>query len=338
LLVATALVADRIADRDESVAGIASNSLGLIGLKAGTLVGQVPLEARSGQVAVGDGAVWVANSLDNSLSRIDASSGRPVATIPVGGSPSGVAAGLGAVWVTNAGDNTVARISPSSNAVVRPIPVGNGPKAIAVGAGAVWVANSLDGTVSRIDPASDAVVGLAEVGDGASAVAVGPDGVWAASELEGTVTRIDPQATRVVRTIQVGSAPAGAAVTNDGLWVTTRGTPTSHRGGTLKVTAAGTFGIASLDPALWRPDYLIHAQSLGMTNDGLVGNKRVGGLDGSTIVADLAASVPRPTDGGTTYTFQLRPGIRLLDRPGGDPRGRPLVDRTRLQAAVGAAP
>src|SRR5829696_6614994 len=134
LLVAAALVADRIADRDESVAGIASNSLGLIGLKAGTLVGQVPLEARSGQVAVGDGAVWVANSLDNSLSRIDASSGRPVATIPVGGSPSGVAAGLGAVWVTNAGDNTVARISPSSNAVVRPIPVGNGPKAIAVGA------------------------------------------------------------------------------------------------------------------------------------------------------------------------------------------------------------
>jgi peptide/nickel transport system substrate-binding protein len=27
-------------------------------------------------------------------------------------------------------------------------------------------------------------------------------------------------------------------------------------------------------------------------------------------VADLATAVPRPTDGGTTYTFQLRPGIR----------------------------
>jgi len=49
------------------------------------------------------------------------------------------------------------------------------------------------------------------------------------------VTRIDPAKNRPVRTIQVGSAPAGAAATGDGLWVTTRGTPTSHRGGTLKV-------------------------------------------------------------------------------------------------------
>jgi hypothetical protein len=122
--------------------------------------------------------------------------------------------------------------------------------------------------------------------------------VWAASELEGTVTRIDPAKNRVAGRIDVHSTAAGAAVDGDALWVTTRGAPSSHRGGTLKVTASGTLGITSLDPALWRPDYLIHAQFLGLTNDGLVGNKRVGGLDGSTIVANLAAAVPRrPTDG-----------------------------------------
>ena len=392
VLVATALVAVRIGNRGSGVAAIAANSLGLIQATSNELVGQLPLKARSGQVAtgegavwvvseegtvsrvdaatrqvvqritvgrdpvgvaaghgavwvassgdrsvswinpstntvvkrvpvgngptgiaLGDGAVWVANSLDNSVSRIDADTGRVVATIGVGGTPSGVAAGLGAVWVSNTTDGTVSRISPSSNAVVRPIPVGNGPRAIAVGADAVWVANGLDGTVSRIDPASDTVVATVGVGDGPSAVAVGPGAVWAASEVRGTVTRLDPDTNRVVRTIDVGSAPAGAAVVGDGLWVTTRGAPSSHRGGILKLIAVKSFGIASLDPALWNEGESNHVQGqfLVMTNDGLVGFKRVGGLDGSTLVANLATAVPRPTDGGTTYTFRLRPGIRF---------------------------
>jgi DNA-binding SARP family transcriptional activator len=61
LLVSTTLVADRIANRGAAVAAIASNSLGLIDAKSNALVGQVPLEMRSGQVAAGEGAVWVAN-------------------------------------------------------------------------------------------------------------------------------------------------------------------------------------------------------------------------------------------------------------------------------------
>src|SRR5262249_42357584 len=32
---------------------------------------------------------------------------------------------------------------------------------------------------------------------------------------------------------------------------------------------------------------------------------------GNTIVPDLATSVPRPSDNGRTYVFQLRPGIRF---------------------------
>ena len=392
LLVATALVAVRIGNRGSGVAAIAANSLGLIQATSNELVGQLPLEARSGQVAagegavwvaneegtvsrvdaatrrvvqritvgrdpagvaaghgavwvatsgersvswinpatntvvkrvpvgngptgiaLGDGAVWVANSLDNSVSRINATTGKVVTMIPgVGGTPSGVAVGLGAVWVSNTTDGTVSRISPSSNTVVRSIPVGNGPGAIAVGADAVWVANSLDDTISRIDPATDTVVAIG-VGDGPSAVAVGPGAVWAASEVRGTITRLDPDTNTVVRTVDVGSAPAGAAVVGDGLWVTTRGAPSSHRGGVLKLTGVKSFGIASLDPALWNQGESNHvqAQFLVMTNDGLVDYKQVGGVDGSTLVANLATSLPRPTNGGTTYTFRLRPGIRF---------------------------
>ena len=38
--------------------------------------------------------------------------------------------------------------------------------------------------------------------------------------------------------------------------------------------------------------------------------QRVGGSDGIRLVPDLATSLPTPTDGGRTYTFQVRPGIR----------------------------
>jgi peptide/nickel transport system substrate-binding protein len=66
-----------------------------------------------------------------------------------------------------------------------------------------------------------------------------------------------------------------------------------------------------LDPAL---AYAPSSWSiLTMTNDGLVGFRRVGGAQGAQLVADLAVSLPTPSDGGTTYTFQLRPGIRYSD-------------------------
>ena len=47
---------------------------------------------------------------------------------------------------------------------------------------------------------------------------------------------------------------------------------------------------------------------LALTNDGLVGFQHTGGLEGTTLVPDLARSLPEPTDGGRTYTFQLREG------------------------------
>jgi YVTN family beta-propeller protein len=382
-----ALVAVRAADRGRTIAAIEANSLGLINLKSDRLVERVPLGARSGPVAVGEGAVWVANaeqgtvarvdpaarrvvqripvgrepagvvagggavwvansgersvswinpstdtvvktvpvgngptgiavglgavwvanSLDNSVSRIDADTGDVVDTIPVGGTPSGIAVGLGAVWVTNASDRTVSRISPTPGSVVRSIPVGNGPRAIAVHQDGVWVANSLDGTVSKVDPATDTVVATVQVGDWPSAVAVSPGGVWAASEADGTITRLNPDTNRVVTRIDVRSAPAGVAVVDDALWVSTRGAPTSHRGGTLRVATSDELP-ASIDPAdAW--DNFEKGKILLLTNDGLVGFKRVAGVEGFELVANLAISLPRPTAGGTSYVFRLRPDI-----------------------------
>src|SRR5204863_5885253 len=44
--------------------------------------------------------------------------------------------------------------------------------------------------------------------------------------------------------------------------------------------------------------------------DGLTAFRRSGGAAGLTLVPDLAMTLPRPTAGGTTYTFTLRRGIR----------------------------
>lgn len=59
-----------------------------------TQVGKRPVA-----IALGQGALWVANSEDGTVSRIDIQSGA-VKTIKIGQNPVGIAAGAGAVWVT----------------------------------------------------------------------------------------------------------------------------------------------------------------------------------------------------------------------------------------------
>ncbi len=82
-----------------------------------------------------------------------------------------------------------------------------------------------------------------------------------------------------------------------------------HSGGTLKLTAAGAAG--SLDVQINYEDK--GWQLAAMAYDGLVGFKKVGGTDSDTVVPDLAEAIPAPQDGGKTYVFKLRQGIRFSD-------------------------
>lgn len=59
-------------------------------------------------------------------------------------------------------------------------------------------------------------------------------------------------------------------------------------------------------------------QLLIFTHDGLVAFKRVAGAEGGKIVPDLAESIPKPTNGGKTWTFKLRSGIKFSN-------GQPLT-------------
>jgi YVTN family beta-propeller protein len=269
-------------------------------------VAQYPVGNGPIGVAVAFDSVWVTNRLDGTVTRIDQSTGSKQATILVGDAPTGIAASADGVWVANSGSGTAVEIDPSSNAVDHSVNVGNGPGAVAVGPGGVWVANTLDDTVTRIDPATTAAAATIPVGLGPSSVAFTGGTAWVANQFGGTVSRIDTRTSAVTQSIRTSSAPLGAAAVGGRLWLTVRGTATSHRGGTLRVVGGGNFH-PSLDPTT----YLVSTwRVLILTNDGLVAFKRVGGEAGAEVVPDLATSLPTPTDGGRTYSFQLRPGLR----------------------------
>jgi class 3 adenylate cyclase/ABC-type transport system substrate-binding protein len=260
-------------------------------------------------IAVGLRAVWVALSVDGAVARIDPDTDRVVDTFSVGTDPTRVAVGFGKVWVTNESVGTVTSIDPAHDVAEPPIAVGRGPNGITVGAGAVWVTNSLDGSVSRIDPNTLVANTFPTRGSDTQGIAVVGDTVWVAARRSAEIVRLDAQTGQIRSRLAVGANPQDVAAVGNGAAITTTTSPTQHRGGTLTITTGPKMHI-SIDPDSYDAWGTQPWDTLAMTNDGLVSLKRVPGPDGETVVADLAKALPTPTDGGLTYAFQLRPGIR----------------------------
>lgn len=264
-------------------------------------------------VAAGAGGIWVANTADDTVQRIDQQSGRPARPIDVGTRPSGVAVSAGTVWVSNAGDGTVSRVDAASGESESPISVGAGPRGLVVNRGTVWVADSLELNVTRINAVSGAVEQVVRVGDGPRSVVSSGGAVWVADEYDGTLQRIDPTTNKVTRRLRLGASLRGLATSGSSVWVaagsaSSGASSSAHRGGTLRVEAWPVPGFETIDPAR---NWL--TWPMFMAYDGLVALRRTGGPDGTTLVPDLADALPRPTDGGRTYTFNLRRGIRYAN-------------------------
>jgi YVTN family beta-propeller protein len=294
-------------------------------------------------IGYGAGAVWVANALDGSVSRIDPRANQVVQTISIGGRPIAVAAGLGAVWVAEAdGDAVVAldpgsgtprrsvrledaaggvaagfgalwvteplthklvRVDPASGETMAEIGVGAGAGPVAAGDGAIWVVNQLDGTLSRVDPVRNAVASTVPIGDAPAAVTAGAGGVWVTDEGAGVLVSVDPETGTVRRQYPIGAAPAAVTLLGQTPWIAVSApSGQEHRGGTLRVQYTA---IGDIDPA---DPYVVHPAIWRAMGDGLVALSQVSGA--AQLVPDLATAVPVPTDGGRTYAFRLRPGIR----------------------------
>jgi peptide/nickel transport system substrate-binding protein len=121
------------------------------------------------------------------------------------------------------------------------------------------------------------------------------------------------QARRIRRSplLCVGAAVAAAALVvgcgTSGSSPSTSNSATPKSGGTFTILANSAFGVA--DPA---QNYTLEEwQLLINTHDGLTQFARVAGVPGTKLVPDLATSIPAPTNGGKTYVFHIRRGIKF---------------------------
>ena len=80
-----------------------------------------------------------------------------------------------------------------------------------------------------------------------------------------------------------------------------------HRGGTLKLLAKAAGG--TLDPQV---NYTLqYWQLYQATYDGLLAFTKAGGEAAFNVVPDIAEKIPTPTNGGKTWVFKIRKGIRF---------------------------
>jgi YVTN family beta-propeller protein len=296
-----------VGDNEVWVANELDGTVSEVNPGAGVPVATIGVGIGPSAITVGDGAVWVGNLTSDTVSRINAATGEVSATIPLSGTPDDLAFGAGSVWVLSQATDQLLGIDPAGNRPTRAVTIAGNPDGLAFGDGEVWIADA-NGTVSRFDPRTGRVRTI-RVAGAAAGLAYASGAVWVADGLTGTVSRIDPR-TGATRVIQVGNEPTDIAASGDSVWATVLPSATSHHGGTLTIIGPQALpdhpGLET-DPAV--AYYLPTWQMLSLTNDGLVGYRKVTGLAGDALVPDLAQALPSPGDGGRSYTFRLRAGL-----------------------------
>ena len=287
---------------------------------------------------------------------IDENTNAVVQRIPVGTNPTGVAAGDGAVWVANTGEQTISRINPRSGRVTR-LDVHAEPTELAVGAGCA-VDDELRHPHRLADrPPIGARAGGRRGGRRPErhrrhrrcglgrqqprrhrlADRPGDGGRRRRRSLSATGRTRSPP----------GRAACGSQSSSATSSIASTPTATRSRSGSRSATTrrarARRRCVVGGDPGLGRRASRRDASRAGeaqrlrrarsrarlrpgsrpiaaLTGDGLTAVQHAAGRDGTQIVPDLAVTLPTPQDGGRTYRFVLRPGIRYST--GGEVRAR----------------
>ncbi len=269
---------------------------------SGQIGEQVPVANAPGAMAAAGGSLWIASRLDGTVSRFDIAHGLVIRTIPIGAGVTAVVAAFGSVWATSDVQDSVTRIDAATGDVIDTIGVGRSPVALAASRDSLWVANRSDGTVSRIDPARNAVVATVPVGRSPGTVASTGNGVLVADDDTGSVYRLTPSNPQATRVETLHATAASLVATGGTVLATTVGLPSSHRGGVLRMATIDDQWV--MDPAI------DNENTTTWVWDTLVRYRRASGSAGFEPVPDLAEALPRPTDGGRSYVFHVRRGIR----------------------------
>jgi hypothetical protein len=230
--------ADAVATDGKSVWAVATNPpsdlVMRVDLKTKTEA-MIPLPDRTQprDVAVGEGAVWIAGGNDT-LVRLNKDTGAIVTTIKLGTEPASandtkqVAAGMGGVWVTSATAprKLLVRVDPKTNAVVQAIDLADEASAlgVAVGEGGVFVVTRGPNTLWKVDPANNKVAKKLMLGFdpaiSAGPIAVGDGSVYVLDKGGKGLLEVDARTVGNAEPWMLGESPDAVAVGKGGVWVT----------------------------------------------------------------------------------------------------------------------
>ena len=266
-------------------------------------------------MCVAAGAVWVASTYDRGIVRFDPVS-RRTTTIPPRRQPTQLACGGGSCGPASQSSGTVTQVSAAPRRVVRRIAVGRGASGARVG-----TRRAVGGQHRRRDGvAHRSAPRRADRGDPARrarrarrSVVAAPAASGSATSAAGTVARIDPARNAVVTAAEDRQPAAGPRRRRrSAVGERPRDPARSIAAGRCAILQSVTADGVRLPARLLDPAARLRrmVRPCPLTNDGLVAFRRVGGRRGDTLVPDLATSLPAPTDGGRTYAFRLRRGLR----------------------------
>jgi class 3 adenylate cyclase len=222
-----------------------SNSLWRLDPDTGRVTAAIPVGTEPLAVAVGEGSVWVVDSLAGAVSRIDPVTNHSV-SIPVGQNPVALTVADGSVWVVL--QDSVVPIDPATNRAGTPMALGARGLGITAANGSVWVTD--DEGIVQIDPATSSIVKRIAVRTVNTFLQGGPDGpiaVWGDSAWVTAFTHVywvDLKTSHFVDVSPRSQEFCDVKAGTDAVWLlgcTARGAPGNP--------GAGPAAVFRLDPA-----------------------------------------------------------------------------------------
>jgi YVTN family beta-propeller protein len=224
------------------------NSAAEIDSQRNKLVSAVTVGIAPGPVAVGGGAVLVANGADRTLSWIEPKTNTVERTVPLGEITADIAL-TPAVWLEFGHPLRVARLDANADrpsATVTYHQKCHGCSAfmkkdvkfadneleasgIAFGNGSLWAVGTAsppnaESVLMRVDPATSRILASLDfTAATASGLAVGNDAAWVAARGDNAVWQISTRTVAVVGKVTVGKEPSDVAFGESSIWVTTLG-------------------------------------------------------------------------------------------------------------------
>jgi streptogramin lyase len=161
-------------------------------------------------IAYGAGSLWVTNFQTSDLLRLDPTTGQVLATVHLPTQIGDVAIGDGFVWVSQWGHVAgswyrLAKVNPLTDRVLALQGIqgnfGPGGLTIAASTAGVWVNADGGPSLQVVDPASLRLLGSTRIGTAVNGLAATSQRVWAL--IGGTLSRIDPPWSAVAHRLQL---------------------------------------------------------------------------------------------------------------------------------------